>query len=39
MAKCRKVLPTGRCSHNAIEGRKLCAAHVRIVEKGASKKK
>jgi hypothetical protein len=39
MAKCRKVLPTGRCTKNAVEGRKLCAAHVRIAEKDASKKK
>ena len=39
MAKCRKVLPTGRCTKNAVEGRKLCAAHVRMAEKAALKSK
>lgn len=39
MAKCRKVLPSGQCTKNAAEGRKLCAAHVRIAEKAASKPK
>ena len=39
MAKCRKVLPTGQCTKNAVDGRKLCAVHVRIAEKAASKKK
>ena len=36
MAKCRKVLEAGRCTKNAVEGRKLCAAHVRIADKAAS---
>jgi hypothetical protein len=39
MAKCRKVLPTGRCTKNTVEGRKLCAAHVRIAEKAAGNPK
>jgi len=36
MAKCRKVLPSGRCTKNAVEGRKLCAMHVKAAEKMAS---
>jgi hypothetical protein len=39
MAKCRKVLPSGRCTKNAVEGRKLCAMHVKAAEKMASKPK
>lgn len=39
MAKCRKVLPTGRFTKNAVPGRMLCAAHVRIADKAASKPK
>jgi hypothetical protein len=39
MPKCRKVLPSGQCTKNAVPGRKLCAAHVRIAEKAASKVK
>jgi hypothetical protein len=39
MAKCRKVLETGHCTKNAVEGRKLCAAHVRIAEKAAARAK
>jgi hypothetical protein len=39
MAKCRKVLSSGRCSKNAVEGRKLCAAYVRIADKAALKPK
>jgi excisionase family DNA binding protein len=36
-AKCRKVLPTGRCTKNAVPGRNLCAVHIRAAEKAASK--
>lgn len=39
MEKCRKVLPTGRCTKNAAPGRKLCAMHVRAAEKATSKPK
>jgi hypothetical protein len=39
MPKCRKILPSGRCTKNAVPGRKLCAAHARIAEKAASKPK
>ena len=36
MAKCRKVLEAGRCTKNAVDGRKLCAAHARIADRGAA---
>jgi hypothetical protein len=39
MAKCRKVLPSGQCTKNAVPGRNLCAMHVRAAEKAASKPK
>jgi hypothetical protein len=39
MAKCRKVLPSGQCTKNAVAGRNLCAMHVRAAEKAASKPK
>jgi hypothetical protein len=34
-----KILPIGRCSKNAVEDRRLCAAHVSIAERAASKPK
>jgi hypothetical protein len=37
MAKCRKVLPTGRCINNALAGRNLCAALARIANRAPGK--